>query len=227
MQARAAEDTRVAPGHSARAAQACGHSGAGDRGARGLIGACLGFSLNFAALAPSSGRTATRCRRLPAQQVHQTRQRPSTHPTSTSGLREIRGDTGQLSLSLLLKITAYTDKETVNACARIQLCCATTRTNQTLGADASLRKFCAGERVATAELRALKGGPLAGCVMKRDASFEYGVVERHVAIEDGPAKSGLIGKASAIKARESLSMIRRDQVARGCQRSAQYLPACY
>ena len=42
-------------------------------------------NINFAALAPSSDRTATRCRRLPSQQVRQTRQRRSTHRATTSG----------------------------------------------------------------------------------------------------------------------------------------------
>ena len=68
--------------------------------------------------------------------------------------------------------------------------------------DVSLREFCARERiVAPAEIGSFERRPFAGCAIKRNTTFEYRVIEGHIAIEDRSAKPRLVGEVGGVKAR--------------------------
>src|SRR5262249_15038067 len=68
--------------------------------------------------------------------------------------------------------------------------------------DASLREFCARERIVTpAEIGSFERRPFAGCAIKCNTTFEYRVIERHIAIEDRSSKPRFVGEAGSVKAR--------------------------
>src|SRR5262249_27923939 len=71
-----------------------------------------------------------------------------------------------------------------------------------MACDASLRELGARERiVAPAEIGSFKRRPFAGCAIKCDTTFEYRVIERHLAVEDRSAKPRFVGEAGGVKAR--------------------------